>query len=163
MATWIGPMVRLGAGDVTHTILVMESPWLLRGPCLAGAMGHLPAAAQGSAPLPLVYHPLVHLTPGPRVLAPSLPSFWDQVLLLRQSTLTSLCIVVTCTRLHSFSLPCLILSPLDLFIVCLSPGEYKHHEGKDFICCFLFYHCCILVSKERRVEYPAQSRPSVNI
>ena len=76
MATWIGPMVRLGAGDVTHTILVMESPRLLRGPCLAGAMGHLPAAAQGSAPLPLVYHPLVHLTPGPRVLAPSLPSFW---------------------------------------------------------------------------------------
>lgn len=75
MATWIGPMVRLGAGDVTHTILVMESPWLLRGPCPEGAMGHLPAAAQGPAPLPLAY-PLAHLTPGPRVLVPSLPSFW---------------------------------------------------------------------------------------
>ena len=76
MATWIGPMVRLGAGDVTHTILVMESPWLLTGPCPEGDMGHFPAAAQGPAHHPLAYHPLAHLTPGPCVLVPSLPSFW---------------------------------------------------------------------------------------
>lgn len=41
MATWTGPAVPLGAGDVTHTILVNQ------GPVAAQALGDPGAACQG--------------------------------------------------------------------------------------------------------------------
>lgn len=57
MATWIGPVVPLGAGDVTHTILGNGGPGAAQGfrgpgPSSVGATGHLPATAQNPHPPP---------------------------------------------------------------------------------------------------------------